>query len=76
MQNGRPWSARQIRSECQTPMFVTALEAALLAYSGEDHPRNLRRAVLWKDYAIHCTPGKSVTLFRLRDPDKPFKYSY
>jgi hypothetical protein len=28
---------------------------------GQDgHPRNLRRPVLWKDYAIHCTPGKSV----------------
>ncbi len=43
-------------------------------YGEKGHPRNLRRAVLWKDYAIHCTPGKSVTLYRLRNPDKPFKY--
>lgn len=44
---------------------------------GQDgHPRNLRRPVLWKDYAIQCTPGKSVTLFRLRDPNnKRFKYT-
>jgi hypothetical protein len=43
-------------------------------YGEKGHPRNLRRPVLWMNYAIHCTPGKSVTLFRLRNPDKPFKY--
>ena len=43
-------------------------------YGEKDQPRNLRRPVLWKDYAIHSTPGKSVTLFRLRNPEKPFKY--
>lgn len=42
-------------------------------YGEKGHPRNLRRPVLWKDYAIHSTPGKSVTLFRLRNPDKPFR---
>lgn len=32
--------------------------------------------ILWKQYAIRCVSGKSVTLYRLRDPDKPFKYSF
>jgi hypothetical protein len=32
--------------------------------------------ILWKQYAIRCVSGKSVTLYRLRDPDRPFKYTF
>jgi hypothetical protein len=35
---------------------------------------NQNRVVLWKEYAIRCVAGKSVTLYRLRDHNKPFKY--
>jgi hypothetical protein len=33
------------------------------------------RVTLWKGYAIRCVVGKSVVLYRLRNPDKPFKYT-
>ncbi len=34
---------------------------------------NRNAPILWKNYAIRYVSSKSVTLYRLRDPDRPFK---
>ena len=38
-----------------------------------DYRSSRNRPVLWKSYAIRCVAGKSITLYGLRNPDKPFK---
>ncbi len=72
VQNGRPWSTYGKRP-LKVGQVLTALELWMALRAEKDLVRNLRRPVLWKDYAIHWTPGKSVTLYRLRNPDKPFR---